>query len=101
MIHVIIEDDIKGKYIHHNETLSGTELDALKSKKHSTVDVYELIADCWNSADFNPDTEVSDVHPDFKTYIDCSYQFVQHLPPATPQKIRDKFHLYKKNCSVL
>ena len=60
MIHVIIEDDIKGKYIHHNETLSGTELDALKSKNHSTIDVYELIADCWNSADFNPVTEVSD-----------------------------------------
>ena len=96
MIHAIIEDDIKGKYIRQNETLSRLELDSLKSKNCPVVDVYEMIADQWNSTTFNPVTQVSDVHQDFKTSIDCFHKFVQHLSPATPQKIRDKISFIRK-----
>jgi hypothetical protein len=43
----------------------------------------------WNSPHFNPIAPASECHFDFVNAIDCSYEQVPGLSPATPQKIKD------------
>ena len=50
-----------------------------------------MIADLWNSPDFNPVAPPSDCHLDFHTATNCSYEDVAGLSPATPQRIEDIF----------
>lgn len=51
--------------------------------------VFEAIAELWNSPHFNPTAPASECHFDFVNAIDCSYEQVAGLSPATPQKIED------------
>ena len=51
--------------------------------------VFEAIAEMWNSPHFNPIAPASECHFDFVNAIDCSYEQVAGLSPATPQKIED------------
>ena len=51
----------------------------------------EVISELWNSPDFNPVAPVSDCHFDFETSIVCSYDQVEALSPAMPQKVEDIF----------
>jgi hypothetical protein len=53
--------------------------------------VFEVIAELWNSPDFNPVAPPSDCHIDFHTATICSYEQVAALSPATPQRIEDIF----------
>jgi hypothetical protein len=50
-----------------------------------------VIADLWNSPDFNPVAPPSDCHLDFHTATNCSYEEVAGLSRATPQRIEDIF----------
>ncbi len=50
--------------------------------------VFEVMADMWNSEDFNPVAPASECHIDFLNAIDCSYEQVAGLAPATSQKIK-------------
>jgi hypothetical protein len=52
---------------------------------------YELIAELWNSADFNPTAPPSRCHSDFVSEIDCSHAAVIGLTAATAVKIADIF----------
>jgi hypothetical protein len=52
-------------------------------------DVFEAIAEFWNDSTFNPIAPASACHLDFQMATDCSYELVDGLPPATPQKIED------------
>ena len=56
---------------------------------HRPPTVFEVISDLWNSADFNPIASASECHVDFMVAIDCSYEHVAGLAPATPQRIED------------
>jgi hypothetical protein len=53
--------------------------------------VFERIAELWNSSAFNPLAPPSACHEDFMTFIDCCHNLVVHLTPATPQRIQDFF----------
>jgi hypothetical protein len=53
--------------------------------------VFELVSDMWNSPDFNPVAPASECHSDFQSAIMCSYEQVEGLCPATPQRIEDVF----------
>jgi hypothetical protein len=52
---------------------------------------YELIAELWNSSDFNPVAPPSRCHSDFISEIDCSHAAVVGLTAATAIKIADLF----------
>ncbi len=100
-IHAIIEDDIKERYLHHIEIMTQTVLDALKSEMQLLTDIYKLNEDNWYSPDFNPYTKISDVYSGFLTPIHCMQNTIQHLFPATPQKIFVEFYSYKRSYSGL
>ena len=53
--------------------------------------MFGVISELWNSPDFNPVAPVSDCHFDFEISIVCSYDQVEALSPATPQKVEDIF----------
>lgn len=53
--------------------------------------MFEVIAELWNDASFNPIAPPLECHPDFQVATDCSHVLVAQLIPATPQKIEDCF----------
>ena len=59
-----MEDDIKEKWIHQNDLKSIQELDARRSDVRDE-NVFEMIANRWNSNSFNPTTMVMTCHYDF------------------------------------
>ena len=59
------------------------------SSKHRPKTVFEVIAELWNSPDYNPVAPPSDCHVDFQTATDCSYDDIAGLSPATPQRVED------------
>jgi hypothetical protein len=58
---------------------------------HRPKTVFEVISELWNSPDFNPVAPASECHVDFVSATVCSYEQVQALSRATPQKIQDLF----------
>ena len=56
---------------------------------HRPPTVFEVIADLWNSSEFNPVAPSLDCHFDFQTATPCLYDLVTGMTPATPQKIED------------
>lgn len=97
MIHCIIEDDVKLAYLKRNDPISRSELDARNSVEKRPATVYELIADKWNSVSFNPVTFITDCHIDYLSPINCSFDEVKDLSPATPQKVQDKLTEMRTN----
>jgi hypothetical protein len=63
----------------------------ISSSKHRPNNAFEVIAELWNSSDYNPVAPPSDCHADFQTATVCSYEDVSSLSPATPQRIKDIF----------
>jgi hypothetical protein len=59
--------------------------------------VYEVIAEKWNSRDFNPHAPASPCHIDYQTSIDCTFSAVTTLARATPEKIEDIFVALRTN----
>ena len=76
------------KSIRNNWRLTSSSLSLLL---YRPMTVFETIADLWNSSEFNPVAPASDCHVDFHTAINCSYEQVAALSPATPQRIEDIF----------
>ena len=56
---------------------------------HRPKTVFEVISELWNSPDYNPVAPASECHVDYVSATVCSYEQVQALSPATPQKIQD------------
>jgi hypothetical protein len=65
LIHCLLEDNIRDKWIHRNDPKSIQEIDARKSEVRAET-AYEMIASRWNSTTFNPKTTISKCHYDFK-----------------------------------
>ena len=69
-------------YLHLSSPL--TSLDRPKA-------AFEVIAELWNSTEFNPIAPASDCYVDYVSATIFSYEQAAALSPATPKKIQDIF----------
>jgi hypothetical protein len=74
---LVADDDIRHAYLHRGDAMSRTELDARNSEDVREPTVFEMLADKWNDASFNPTVPVSTVHTDFRREIDVSHDKVR------------------------
>lgn len=99
LIHCLVDnDDIKSAFLRRAIAQTRAQLDARNSLERAPT-VYELLADKWNSPNFNPTTTVLQVHQDFATPIDCSHAQVATLTPADASKVED--YVTKMRSSLL
>jgi hypothetical protein len=89
LIHCLLEDDIREKWIHRNDPRSIQEIDARNSEVR-VENAYEMIASRWNSTTFNPQTTISNCHYDFVEEIDVGHKACSEFARATPIKVKDK-----------
>jgi len=89
LIHCLLEDDIKRKYLERDKAMTRVELDGRNSNRMEPT-VWDMISDRWNSHVFCPITCTLTIHEAFIDPIDCSYGLVAHLAIATPRKVKDK-----------
>jgi hypothetical protein len=89
LIHCLLEDDVKEKWIHRNDPKSIQEIDARRSEVRDET-AFEMIANRWNCKDFNPKTMVSNCHIDFNQVIDIGFDATSDFARASPTKVRDK-----------
>ncbi|KAI2497898.1 hypothetical protein MHU86_16596 [Fragilaria crotonensis] len=89
VIMTLTRDDVKSLFLSRGNC-SRTQLDGRNSDNRPKT-CYELIAELWNSSDFNPKAPPSRCHSDFVSEIDCSHAAVVGLSAATAVKIADIF----------
>jgi hypothetical protein len=97
LIHCLMEDDVKDKWIHRNDPKTIQDIDARNSDVREE-NVFEIIANRWNSDSFNPTTMVSSRHVDFSSAIDIGIQATSEFSRASPTKVKDK--LAKMKCDL-
>lgn len=100
LMHCLLEDDIKDKWIRRNRAKTIQEIDARRSDIRQP-DVHEMIADRWNSKEFNPTTMVSNCHFHFSQEIDIGFQVTAEFARATPTKVKDKFAKMKTDLTSI
>ncbi|KAG7365348.1 hypothetical protein IV203_038551 [Nitzschia inconspicua] len=100
LIHCLLEDDIKEKWIHRNDPKSIQEIDARRSDVRDE-NAFEMIANRWNSSDFNPTTMVSTCHHDFSEEIDVGFDATSEFARASPDKVKDRLSKMKANLSSI
>lgn len=94
LILCLTEDDCRAAFLRRNVAKTRTEIDEQNSSTRPPT-AYELIADRWNSPDFNPTADPSDCHEDFREAIDCSYDKVKLLRSADPKRVQNFFTDYR------
>ncbi len=101
LIHCLMEDDVKEKWIHRNDPKTIQEIDARNSVVRAE-NVFEMIANRWNSDSFNPRTTISNCHYDFSEEIDIGFDATAEFARASPTKVRDKLAKMKSDlCSII
>lgn len=100
LIHCLMEDDVKEKWIRRNNSKTIQEIDARRSDVRPE-NAFEMIANRWNSNSFNPSTMVSNCHYDFSQEIDIGYDATADFARATPSKVRDKLAKMKADLSSI
>ena len=100
LIHCLLEDDIKEKWIHRDRPLTIQEIDARRSDIREDT-VFETIAARWNSSLFNPTTMVSNCHYDFSEEIDVGFDATSEFARASPTKVKDKLAKMKAALSSI
>jgi hypothetical protein len=98
LIHCLMEDDIKGKYIHRGDPKSIQEIDARRSNVRAE-DVFEMISNRWNSDSFNPTTHISNCHYDYSEEIDIGFDTTIEFARASPTKVKDKLAKMRSDLS--
>jgi hypothetical protein len=73
----------------------------VSSSEHRPKTVFEVIAELWNSPDYNPVSPPSDCHADFQAATVYSYEDVASLSPATPQRIEDIFTSMRRDLLLI
>lgn len=73
----------------------------MSSSKHRPKTVFEVIAELWNSPDYNPVAPPSDCHVDFHMATVCSYDDIAGLSPATPQQVEDIFTSMRRDLLLI
>lgn len=100
LIHCLLEDDIKEKWVRRDIPLSIQEIDARRSDVREDT-VFEMIATRWNSSDFNPTTMISNCHYDFCEEIDVGFDATSEFARASPTKVKDKLAKMKAALSSI
>jgi hypothetical protein len=101
LIHCLMEDDVKEKWIHRNDPKTIQEIDARNSVVRAE-NVFEMIANRWNSDSFNPRTTISNCHYNFSEEIDIGFDATAEFARASPTKVRDKLAKMKSDlCSII
>ena len=100
LIHCLMEDDIKQKWIHRNDPKSIQEIDARRSVVRNE-DAFEMISSRWNTETFNPTTMVSNCHYDFAQEIDAGFDATKEYARASPTKVKDKLAKMKSDLSSI
>ena len=98
LIHCLMEDDIKHKYIHCEDRLTIQEIDARRSDVRAE-DVFETISNRWNSNSFNPTTKISNCHYDYSEEIDIGFEATADFARASPTKVKDKIAKMRSDLS--
>lgn len=88
LIHCVIEDDIKVKFLRRADSLSRLQLDSRSSESRCPT-VFEMIAERWNSEELHPRSKVLSVHVNFCISHDLSQATVAAFMPATAKKAED------------
>ena len=89
LIHCIVDDTIKPKFLRRNVPKTRQEIDARNSPiRESTV--YEDIASLWNSKEFNPESFMTSCHESFTEVKDLSYAAIADFSIANQRKVQDK-----------
>lgn len=100
LIHCLLEDDIKAKWIHRGRAKTIQEIDARRSDVREE-DVHETIAKRWNCTSFNPTTMVSNCHYDFSQEIDIGFDATSEFARATPSKVKEKLAKLKTDLTLI
>jgi hypothetical protein len=100
LIHCLLEDDVKDKWIHRNDPKTIQEIDARNSDAR-VENAYEMISSRWNSNLFNPKTMVSSCHYDFMEEINIGYDACLEFVRATPTKVKDKLAKMKTDLTTI
>jgi hypothetical protein len=85
LIHCLLEDNVKDKWIHRNDPKTIQDTDARNSDVREE-NTFEMIANRWNSDSFNPTTMVSSCHVDFSSAIDIGSQATSDFSPASQRR---------------
>jgi hypothetical protein len=100
LIHCLLDDDVKDKWIHRNDPKTIQQIDARNSTAREE-NAFEAIARLWNDQNFKPKTTVSNIHSDFATEIDIGYEATIEYVRATPAKIKDKIAKMKTDLTII
>jgi hypothetical protein len=100
LIHCLLEDDIKDRWIHWNDPKSIQEIDARRSVARQET-AFEMIANCWNEAKFNPTTMISNCHNNFMEEIDIGFDAIADFTRASPTKVKDKLAKMKSDLTCI
>lgn len=93
LIHAVVEN--KDLYLKRNDPLSRTQLDARNSNEHAEANVWEAIADLYNSPEFNPSSIIMDCHSDYHHHIDITYKAVDSYIPASAERVKERLTGYR------
>jgi hypothetical protein len=103
LYHVLLEDDVQKACGQRHDTPLRDGFDARNCDAQPAT-LYEVLAEQFNSPNFNPATNV---YPDLHSFFAQSIQLPVHIAPmpVTPKKIKDKFaevhsHLVRVSTSV-
>lgn len=100
LIHCLLEDDIRDKWIHRNNPKTIQEIDARNSEVRAE-NAYEMIASRWNSNTFNPQTMISNSHYDFQQEQDIGFKACSDFSRANAIKVKDKLARMKNDLTVI
>ena len=90
LVHCLMEDNIRDKWMHRNDPKSIQEIDARRSDVRAET-VFEMIANRWNSKSFNPMTMIMTAcHADYFVEIDVGFESMADFARASPTKVKDK-----------
>lgn len=94
LIHALVDiDQNKNAFLRRHEISSNRlVVDNRRSEGKSATTAWELIADIWNSVEFQPMTEEApEVHSDFTLSKEISFYDISEYDDVTPEKVESKF----------
>jgi hypothetical protein len=100
LIHCLLEDDVKDKWMHRNDPQTIQQIDARISDAR-VENAYEMISSHWNAIFFIPKTAVFNCHNDFLDEIDIGHDACLEFVRATPIKAKDKFAKMKTDLTLI
>jgi hypothetical protein len=100
LIHCLLEDDIRNKWIHRNDPRSIQEIDARNSEVRVET-AFEMIASRWNLKMFNPKMMLYKCHYDFKEEHDVGHKACSEFARATALKVKDKLARMKTDLTTI